>query len=110
MKVSTELRLKPTVQGLRRTAQVTEQNTLQSAAMRKLVWIAIAAGIAPGVTLRMAEPRWLVLDNVRVIDVCEARHVPCTAHLELLDARELIAAGLNGIEHVTSLGTSVVGC
>jgi imidazolonepropionase-like amidohydrolase len=43
-----------------------------------------------------------------VIDVCAARHVPCTAHLELLDARELIAAGLNGIEHVTSLGTSVV--
>jgi imidazolonepropionase-like amidohydrolase len=43
-----------------------------------------------------------------VIDVCEARHVPCTAHLEILDARELIAAGLNGIEHVTSLGTSVV--
>jgi imidazolonepropionase-like amidohydrolase len=34
--------------------------------------------------------------------------VPCTAHLELVDARELIAAGLNGIEHVTSLGTSVV--
>jgi imidazolonepropionase-like amidohydrolase len=43
-----------------------------------------------------------------VIDVCEARHVPCTAHLELIEARELIAAGLNGIEHVTSLGTSVV--
>jgi imidazolonepropionase-like amidohydrolase len=43
-----------------------------------------------------------------VIDVCGVRHVPCTAHLELLDARELIAAGLNGIEHITSLGTSVV--
>jgi imidazolonepropionase-like amidohydrolase len=43
-----------------------------------------------------------------VIEVCQARHVPCTAHLELLDARELIAAGLNGIEHVTSFGTSVV--
>ena len=26
-----------------------------------------------------------------VIDVCAARRVPCTAHLELLDARELIA-------------------
>ena len=39
-----------------------------------------------------------------VIDVCEARRVPCTAHLELLDAAELIAAGLNGIEHITSLG------
>ena len=43
-----------------------------------------------------------------VIDVCDARHIPCTAHLELLNARELIAAGLNGIEHVTSLGVSVV--
>jgi imidazolonepropionase-like amidohydrolase len=43
-----------------------------------------------------------------VIDVCEARHIPCTAHLEVLDARELIAAGLHGIEHVTSLGVSVV--
>jgi imidazolonepropionase-like amidohydrolase len=43
-----------------------------------------------------------------VIDVCNARHIPCTAHLEILDARELIAAGLHGIEHVTSLGTSIV--
>ena len=43
-----------------------------------------------------------------VIDVCNAHHIPCTAHLELLDARELIAAGLHGIEHVTSLGISVV--
>ena len=38
-----------------------------------------------------------------VIEVCNAHHIPCTAHLELLDARELIAAGLQGIEHVTSL-------
>jgi imidazolonepropionase-like amidohydrolase len=43
-----------------------------------------------------------------VIDVCEARHIPCTAHLELLDARELIAAGLHGIEHVTSFGVSLL--
>jgi imidazolonepropionase-like amidohydrolase len=43
-----------------------------------------------------------------VIDVCEARRIPCTAHLELLDARELIAAGLHGIEHVTSFGVSLV--
>jgi len=43
-----------------------------------------------------------------VIDVCNAHHIPCTAHLELLDARELFAAGLHGIEHVTSLGISVV--
>lgn len=43
-----------------------------------------------------------------VIDVCEARRIPCTAHLELLDARELIAAGLHGLEHITSFGVSLL--
>ena len=43
-----------------------------------------------------------------VIDVCNARRIPCTAHLEILDARELIAAGLHGIEHITSFGISLV--
>ena len=43
-----------------------------------------------------------------VIGVCEARRIPCTAHLEVLDARTLIEAGLNGIEHITSFGTSLV--
>lgn len=43
-----------------------------------------------------------------VIDVCDAHRIPCTAHLELVDARELIAAGLHGIEHVTSFGISLL--
>lgn len=43
-----------------------------------------------------------------VIQVCESRGIPCTAHLEILDARELIEAGLHGLEHITSLGTSLV--
>src|SRR5687767_78331 len=43
-----------------------------------------------------------------VIDVCDARRIPCTAHLELLDAGELIAAGLHGIEHITSFGVSLM--
>ena len=43
-----------------------------------------------------------------VIDVCHAHRIPCTAHLEILDARELIAAGLDGVEHVTSFGVSLV--
>jgi imidazolonepropionase-like amidohydrolase len=43
-----------------------------------------------------------------VIDVCDAHHIPCTAHLELLDARQLIDAGLHGVEHITSFGTSIV--
>jgi hypothetical protein len=43
-----------------------------------------------------------------VIGVCQARGIPCTAHLELLDARELIAAGLHGVEHITSFGVSLL--
>lgn len=43
-----------------------------------------------------------------VIDVCHASRIPCTAHLELLDAREVIAAGLHGIEHITSFGVSLL--
>lgn len=43
-----------------------------------------------------------------VIAVCDARRVPCTAHLEILDARELLAAGLHGLEHITSLGLSLL--
>jgi imidazolonepropionase-like amidohydrolase len=43
-----------------------------------------------------------------VIDVCNARRIPCTAHLEILDARQLFLAGLHGVEHITSLGVSVL--
>ncbi len=43
-----------------------------------------------------------------VIDVCNAHGIPCTAHLELLDAGELISAGLHGVEHITSFGVSLV--
>ena len=43
-----------------------------------------------------------------VIEVCNARHVPCTAHLEITDARELLLAGLQGVEHITSLGPSLL--
>ncbi len=51
----------------------------------------------------------LPLASVRaVVDVCNAHHVPCTAHLEILDAREALLAGLHGIEHVTSLGPALL--
>jgi imidazolonepropionase-like amidohydrolase len=43
-----------------------------------------------------------------VIAACDRHRIPCTAHLEILDARELFEAGLHGVEHVTSLGTSIV--
>jgi imidazolonepropionase-like amidohydrolase len=42
--------------------------------------------------------------------VCATAHqrgVPVTAHLELIDADDAIRAGLDGVEHVTSLGTAL---
>ena len=43
-----------------------------------------------------------------VIDVCREHHVISTAHLEQLEAGELFAYGLNGVEHITSLGPSLL--
>ena len=43
-----------------------------------------------------------------VIDVCRQRHVVSTAHLEILEAAELFSYGLDGIEHITSLGPSLL--
>jgi imidazolonepropionase-like amidohydrolase len=42
--------------------------------------------------------------------VCEAAHqrnVPVTAHLEIVRADDAIEAGLDGVEHVTSVGTAI---
>jgi imidazolonepropionase-like amidohydrolase len=42
--------------------------------------------------------------------VCEAAHqrnIPVTAHLEIVRADDAIEAGIDGIEHVTSVGTSI---
>ncbi len=43
-----------------------------------------------------------------VIDVCRERGAISTAHLELLEATELFAHGLDGIEHITSLGPALL--
>lgn len=43
--------------------------------------------------------------------ICRAAHqrgIPVTAHLEITDAREVILAGSDGIEHVTSFGISLL--
>lgn len=42
-----------------------------------------------------------------VIAACRRHGIPSTAHLEILDARALLDAGLTGVEHVTSFGTSI---
>ena len=51
----------------------------------------------------------LPLASVRAVTaVCDARRVPCTSHNEVLDARDLLEAGVHGFEHVTSLGVSLM--
>ncbi|MFN0179035.1 MAG: amidohydrolase family protein [Gemmatimonadales bacterium] len=41
-------------------------------------------------------------------ETAHRRGVPVTAHLETVDAATAIAAGIDGIEHVTSLGTALL--
>jgi imidazolonepropionase-like amidohydrolase len=42
------------------------------------------------------------------VSTAHARGVPVTAHLEIVDARDAIRAGLDGVEHVTSFGTALL--
>src|SRR5262245_45727059 len=41
-------------------------------------------------------------------ETAHARDVPVTAHLEIVDAVDAIRAGVDGIEHITSLGTALL--
>ncbi len=42
------------------------------------------------------------------IDMAHARGVPVMGHLEIVDARDAIRAGIDGIEHATSFGTALL--
>lgn len=42
-----------------------------------------------------------------IINTADYYHIPVVAHLELVDAGDAIRAGLKGVEHVTSFGTSL---
>ena len=51
----------------------------------------------------------LPLGLIRVaIDTAHSRGVPVMGHLEIVDARDAIAAGIDGIEHATSFGTALL--
>lgn len=43
-----------------------------------------------------------------VTRTAHAHGLPVVAHLEIVDARDAVRAGIDGIEHVTSLGTALV--
>ena len=70
-------------------------------------WLA-ERSIAQGATAIKIYFRLPLASALAVIDVCKARGVPSTAHLEIADARPLFEAGLDGIEHITSLGMSLL--
>jgi imidazolonepropionase-like amidohydrolase len=70
--------------------------------------LAAEHNIADGATSLKIYFRLPLASAQAVVRVCQAHHVPCTAHLEIVDARDLLTAGLDGIEHITSFGTSVV--
>lgn len=42
-----------------------------------------------------------------IIETARTKKIPVFAHLELVSATDAINAGINGIEHVTSFGTSI---
>ena len=42
------------------------------------------------------------------IETAHARGVPVMGHLEIVDARDAIAVGIDGIEHATSFGTALL--
>jgi imidazolonepropionase-like amidohydrolase len=42
------------------------------------------------------------------IDTAHARGIPVMGHLEIVDARDAINAGIDGIEHATSFGTALL--
>ena len=51
----------------------------------------------------------LPLALIRVaIDTAHARGVPVMGHLEIVDARDAIRAGIDGIEHATSFGSALL--
>jgi imidazolonepropionase-like amidohydrolase len=41
-------------------------------------------------------------------NIAHAHGLPVTGHLEIVDARQAIEAGLDGIEHITSFGTALI--
>jgi imidazolonepropionase-like amidohydrolase len=51
----------------------------------------------------------LPLGSIKTVtETARARGVPVTAHLEIVDSADAIRAGVDGIEHVTSFGTSLL--
>jgi imidazolonepropionase-like amidohydrolase len=50
----------------------------------------------------------LPLESIRAAaDEAHRLRIPVTAHLEIIDARDAVEAGIDGVEHITSLGLAL---
>lgn len=67
----------------------------------------VTRAVARGATAIKIYFRLPLASAIAVVEACRSHGIPSTAHLEILDARELIDAGLTGVEHITSFGTSI---
>jgi imidazolonepropionase-like amidohydrolase len=51
----------------------------------------------------------LPLESIRAAaDEAHRLRVPVTAHLEIIDVRDAVEAGIDGVEHITSLGLALI--
>jgi imidazolonepropionase-like amidohydrolase len=70
--------------------------------------LAVEEHVAKGAT---AIKVYFRLPVATIREVCATAHrhgIPVTAHLEIVNARDAIDAGVDGIEHITSLGTCLI--
>jgi len=70
--------------------------------------LAVRRQVAQGATAIKVYFR-LPLESIRAAaDEAHRLRVPVTAHLEVIDARDAVEAGIDGVEHITSLGTALI--
>ncbi|MDA1316277.1 MAG: amidohydrolase family protein [Acidobacteria bacterium] len=70
--------------------------------------LAVRRQVAQGATAIKVYFR-LPLESIRAAaDEAHRLHIPVTAHLEVVDVRDAVEAGIDGVEHITSLGTALI--
>jgi imidazolonepropionase-like amidohydrolase len=72
--------------------------------VRVAVERALAAG-SSAIKVYFRLPLGLLGEAVRI---AHAHGIPVTSHLEIVDARDAVRAGVDGVEHVTSFGTALL--
>jgi imidazolonepropionase-like amidohydrolase len=70
--------------------------------------LAVRRQVAQGATAIKVYFR-LPLESIRAAaDEAHRLRVPVTAHLEVVDVRDAVEAGIDGVEHITSLGLALI--